>query len=683
MDNTTSFETRWDSLRAKNKVHSSCHTGPRPPGWDDIENSSDLQHHTGSSGSDCCPSFNVPNFADSTTSYQLPSSSQTHNITAGNDQPHVSLSTPSTTGNSGEPVPPPTSGTTTTTKDTQLPVTPPTSSNFTNTQHSDSFTSETKKNSSPLPVVSINENQRPWGDEFSDGTHEHFTDSSWENVHTSQTSNLNFSDSYIGERRHSIPISSVASESALSSIASGDNVSTKIIDRHMWASSDSFFCEDFTFCNRKGKVAVDQPRSYSQVLLRENQSENSDDPSQASEDTEPSRDFSPGDTPEGMTYNPVTGCKEVPDTPPLDRLSLGESIVGVSSDSPHRTHRERDATEDTSNSHHNMDLTQPGREHWIQFDGGSQDQLNLDMLVARGAFIPPPLSLNLQSVTPADSHTSDESATVTPSSPGDNCKSILSMKESGVVHSSGSYRGRLIRTCSQRGRRASKRVMSSVSRRMGQTTQDYGKVPEPIPPMYSKAAMTMQTGPGLFEQPTITCDKNEGEDGYVGAGEETKASDAGKISSPANTTASRSFLETAKAERVGSLRMPRLPTALVRRSLSLNTPRVERGEVPFQRLSENRPGSFRKAISGLGALARSFRRKSNAGPKVGNPDGGKKTNSVQNEPTSSETQKSVHRAGSFRGGRGRQTPQAPRLPRRTITPKSVESDDPRRPPLQM
>ncbi|KAK3887841.1 hypothetical protein Pcinc_008067 [Petrolisthes cinctipes] len=585
-------------------------------------------------------------------------------------------------------MPPPTCGSP---KDTQLPVASPIP-NTENKQMPGSQITETTENR-PLPVLSLPENQRPWSDEFSE-VNLHSSVSSWDNVHVSQTSDLNFSDSYLGERRHSIPTSNLASESALSSLASGDYTSTKIIDRHMWASSDSFFCEDFTFCNRKGKVTLDQPRSYSQVLLRENQSEKSNDHSQASDDNEPSQDFSPGDTPEGMIFSPM-GLKEVPDTPPLDRLSLGGESACVSSDSPHVTHSEIDAFKDNCNItiHYNSDstqrhtdTTQTGREHWIQFDGGSQDQLNLDILVAQGTFTPSPLSLNLQSEMP-DSQASDDSAAVTPSSPSDNCKTILSTIESGMVHSSGSYRGRLIRTYSQRGRRASKRVMNSVSRRMGQTTQEYGKVPEPKPPMYSKAAMTMQIGPGLFEQPTFTCDRSEDEAGSARSVEETKVSDEGKSSSLSDTMATTSFLETARAERVGSLRMPRLSTALVRRSLSLNTPRVEQGEVPFQRLSEHQPGSFRKAISGLGALARSFRRKSNSGPKVGSPDGSKKNNPVQasktsNEIPSRETPKNVRRTESFKGGRGRQTPQAPRLPRRNITHKSVESEYPRQRPLQ-
>ncbi|XP_069164581.1 uncharacterized protein [Procambarus clarkii] len=299
------------------------------------------------------------------------------------------------------------------------------------------------------------------------------------------------------------------------------------------------------------------------------------------------------------------------------------------------------------------------REHWITFDGSME---NLDLNSDE--------TFDIISAGTHDVYEANQSNCQTPETPPvsappseDHEKSILDVEQRREVYTTGNYKAMLVRTYSQRGRRASKRVISSVSRRI--STVDYGKLVDPVSPIYSKAVLTMQSGPGLFEKvkandDTDTIKSERLQQSLQGGKEQTKAVELPlkNTTISSDEVASTSFVEPAGKE---SMCIPRLRSALVRRSVSLNISRVEQ-EVPFQRLPDRRPGSFRKAISGLGTLARSFTRKSDSGPT-----GTSETRLAAQDP-------GLCRSSNFATS-SRQTPKAPRLPRRATSHKHDTSTD--------
>lgn len=279
----------------------------------------------------------------------------------------------------------------------------------------------------------------------------------------------------------------------------------------------------------------------------------------------------------------------------------------------------------------------PQRQHWVEFENGSTEQ-GTTMVATPCKIVPRTLTID-------DSNSSGE-ISLKPTPPGSplDMGTVVFQRTSPI--NAGNYSSRLIRTYSQRGRRASKRVISSVSRRM--SASDYGKLPESRPPLYSKAAMTMQSGPGLFEE---TPHRTESECPR----EEKKRPNSESIK------AKPSLEKPTESRRVGSMRLPRLPAALLRRSASLSSPHEKSREVPIERLTEQRPGSFRKF---LGVLAGSFRRKSN---KINNPD------------TAPDQDLSDNRSVSVPDTNDKQTPHAPRLPRKAAKHSFIinhESDRP-------
>ena len=369
-------------------------------------------------------------------------------------------------------------------------------------------------------------------------------------------------------------------------------------DCHMWISSDSFFCEDFTGSDAScwndnaaeyPELAPNQSPSCLSVLQTANS-----EVWTASELEEEETQMSASSSPCRLSENMRSFVSSSYSSDPV-----------VNSEAA--TLRVKDI---------------PKRQHWVQFEGGPTKQCT------------PQVTAPLEIVPSAPPPDTESSSGETPlQTPAPASASNLAMREkprSSPTH----YSGRLIRTYSQRGRRASKRVINSVSRRM--STPDYGRLPEPQPPMYSRAVMTMQTGPGLFNN-TL-----ESRDSECPREEE-------KQCQPPMSSLDKPVAHC----RVGSIRAPLVSTTHLRRSLSLNAPREESSGVPFQKLSEQRPGSFRRA---LGALTRSFRRKS----------------SITNTPdlATNENNSVTHRE---------QTPQAPRLPRRAARHSYPSTQDWERP----
>ncbi|XP_063881555.1 uncharacterized protein LOC135111776 isoform X2 [Scylla paramamosain] len=603
----SSFERRWDSLMNKSKVHSSCQT-ERPPGWDDVT------HRNASVKKDkrsrFCPSIVIQEPSKAwpaiPVSHKLPAppasvrsraaAQQTHHSVAHeqnalsmrrfSEQVHemftddflqIPLEPATSTSSLGSE--------SSTSEVAQL------SASITDVAHQSSFTSDVPQH---LSSISYATQEIP----SSDVAHQlsstsHVTQQCYSNSGDIQqlsfTSSVAQLSSVISETR---PSTSSTAHQVSSRGSDAQTSSSNAGDCHMWLSSDSFFCEDFSCSD--GDRRNDEEAEYPQLdslhspscpsvmqtvnsetwTVREPEEETEEDEMQLSASSSPNRVI--GNT---------------------------RSFVSMSNSSDTAINREV-ATLRVADA--------PRRQHWVQFDSGP---------VERWTPATPPLVI-APSPPPAETDSTHVEAPLQPSPPPSvPSLSIRERPRSSPTHA-GNYSGRLIRTYSQRGCRASKRVINSVSRRMSVT--EYGRLPEPQAPMYSRAAMTMQTGPGLFED---TASPTEPE---CPRGEEKRVQPEELKNKPMS-----SLKEPAAPRRVGSMRAPRMSGALLRRSLSLNSPRKESIDVPFQKLTEQRPGSFRRA---LGALARSFRRKSNK-PDMATNDNGSFTH-------------------------GKQTPQAPRLPRR-------------------
>ena len=392
--------------------------------------------------------------------------------------------------------------------------------------------------------------------------------------------------------------------------SSAQTSSSNAGDCHMWLSSDSFFCEDF--CS-DGDRRNDEEAEYPPQLDSLHSPSCPSVMQTVSSDTWIDRESEDGTEKEEedeIQLSASPSCNRViENTHPFVSLS-NSSDTAINAETA--TLRVADA---------------PRRQHWVQFDS---------VPVERWTPITPPLVI-APSAPPAEADFSHVEAPLQPSPPPRVPSLAIREGSRPSPTHAGNYSGRLIRTYSQRGCRASKRVINSVSRRMSVT--EYGRLTEPQAPMYSRAAMTMQTGPGLFEDTTSPAELE-----HPGEEEKRVQPEEPKIKSMS------SLKEPAAPRRVGSMRAPRMSGALLRRSLSLNSPRKESTEVPFQKLTEQRPGSFRRA---LGALARSFRRKSN------------KPDTATNENGST-----TH---------GKQMPQAPRLPRRAARQNYASTHDWERP----
>ncbi|XP_066973427.1 uncharacterized protein [Macrobrachium rosenbergii] len=499
-------------------------------------------------------------------------------------------------------------------------------------------------------------------------------------------------------------MSNLASHSASNSPARTPSQSSTsaITDRHLWASSDSFICEDFSFCKgvppkKPKEERLSQhspPRSFSQVLLNpqnmneqhltghDDLYEDLDVQLSGESSFKTSVDQVCCET-EGTSYNSlhtpnsnknVIGF-EASCHLDAENIAEGDSSFPVASNCI--TSQVEPTYQEVSSSPYRV-KEDSFRDNWIRFDceslnnlAGSSTGVNYDSAgstISKGDDIDfvHQSNFDMYDGNPLDPVTSPTSPVLYRNFSG----STLNLVEPRLHQTPEIYTGQLVRHYSIRGKRAGKRVTRTVSQKM--KPAEYGKLTEPVAPMFSKAALTMTSGPGLFEQSTtLPIDKavDSEEDAQV---EETEKEQKLELPKPTagnsdlNQT-NNSTLSPGLPNRAGSLRVPRLPSIFLRRSLSLNAPKVSRGEVPFQRLPE-RKGSFRKA---MGAIARSFRRR--PGERV-------QTNEVSShiaeKASSSAPPSRLHRSGST-GSSSRQIPKAPRLPRRTISHKQNSPNEPK------
>lgn len=377
-------------------------------------------------------------------------------------------------------------------------------------------------------------------------------------------------------------------------------------DHHMWISSDSFLCEDFTFTDFNH--LENEPKEHHETAA------------EPQWDTSRHCELQTPVSVNGGKFHGISRKGEekgiaVPATESPSRLICGSRLSTTPSDL---------SVNRKASTVRMADL--PQHQHWIKFENiqAERQTPEPEELWEKVSTIP---TLN------DDSKPGEIFPQPTPS--GSLPRVAALVKHKSIPTNAGSYSGRLIRTYSQRGHRASKRVIGSVSRRM--SASEYGRLPESLPPMYSKAAMTMQSGPGLFEETPKRVESSEcpREEEKQSHSEKSQA----KVSIP-------SLQEENRPRRVGSIRLPRMPRVSLRRSASVSAPLEQSKDVPFQRLTDQRPGSFRRA---LGALARSFRKKSN---------GTTKPSAADNQTTS------IPRDIDDPLINGKQTPQAPKLPRK-------------------
>ncbi|XP_071529401.1 uncharacterized protein [Panulirus ornatus] len=664
LEGDASFETRWDSLRNKNKVRSSCQVEKRPTGWEDVgHNCGGREKNANVDKSLFCPPFVIK---------EAPQTGQC--TTDGRKLSNVVIESPA----------------------------------------------------SP----------RVWRRNHNI-VHEMNEANSLDFREFSERVNHLFPESRLQGQYGSISTTNVAPQSASNSPSKkGVGASSSITDPRLWASSDSFICEDFTFYDRKGRDGQNKdflppPRSYSQVLYGGRQDELRDhlDATDNLSDQLPDN-FTQDDRFGGLSPELSLAlsndsldmeCFKVgSDVMVDDQADMADVFYVANHPSASMTSRVDDENEfraipgDCEASV--LQVTENvQREHWIKFDAGSTEHLAVSSkcpsnFSSTNSFP----SQNFDEDNFGVAQTSVSSTTSPPPSTDDHHASIVNLMDPSVVRAPEPYRGRFIRTYSQRGRRVSKNVLNSVSRRINAT--DYGKLTEPVPPRYSRAALTMNSGPGLFEEVPSEAvnvrDTGNTERSLQGRNEDARGIEVPLrtlTTSPPDNVATRTFLEPDLPQRVGSVRVPRLSSTLVRRSVSLSIPKVER-EVPFQRLPDRRQGSFRRAISGLGALARSFKRKpvsepvteavsqtcENGAPlpsKNGAPLPGQDTvpsgengaplpgqdtvpSGENGAPLPSENGTplpgaGVRRTGSFALTTSKQTPRAPRLPRRAISHRIV------------
>ncbi|MPC12868.1 hypothetical protein E2C01_005583 [Portunus trituberculatus] len=611
----SSFERRWDSLINKSKVHSSCQT-QRPPGWDN------LTHRNASvkkdKRSNLCPSIVIqePSRAWPATpiSHKLPAPPASVRSRAAGQQTHHSAAHEQNAFNMRRfseqmdemftddflqiPLEPATS-TSSLESESSTSEVAQLSASITDMAHQSFFTSDPPQQLSSVSYAAQETASSDVVHQLS-VTQQCYSDSGdVQQLSTSSEARL----SSISETRPST--SNTAHQASFRGGSGAQASSSNAGDCHMWLSSDSFFCEDFSPSDgdRRNDEEAEYPQldslhspSCPSVMQTVSPSTWADrEPEDETEEEEDEMQLSASSSPNRVTGN----------THSFDSL-LNSSDTAINTDVA--TLRVADA---------------PRRQHWVQFDS---------IPVERWTSVTPPLVI-APSAPPAETDFSHVEAPLQPSPPPSVPSLTFRERARSSPTHAGNYSGRLIRTYSQRGCRASKRVINSVSRRMSVT--EYGRLSEPQAPMYSRAAMTMQTGPGLFEE---TASPTEPEH----PGDEEKRFQPEEL----NNKPMSSLKEPAAPRRVGSMRAPRMSGALLRRSLSLNSPRKESTDVPFQKLAEQRPGSFRRA---LGALARSFRRKSN------------KPDTATNENGST-----TH---------GKQMPQAPRLPRRAAKQSYASTHD--------
>lgn len=371
--------------------------------------------------------------------------------------------------------------------------------------------------------------------------------------------------------------------------------------RHVWISSDSFFCEDFTLTDFNH---LEDNKKEQQKFATEH--------------------WNPSQVPvsEGWMSNEksqATSTKD--DEREIALTAMGSPSTLIWSSTPSAT--PSDFTVNTETSPVCIaGLTQ--RQHWVKFDASPVERSPKTEVLWERVLSTPTLN--------DDSDSGEIPLQLTPPCSPSKVATIVKHKNNPI--SVNNYSGRLIRTYSQRGHRASKRIICSVSRRM--SASEYGRLPESRPPMYSKAAMTMQSGPGLFEE---TQKKDEFQSSLEEVREPHSKEFKAKASMPSK--------EKQTAPRHGgSVRVPRVPSVSLQRSASAISSHEKSSNVPFQKLTIQRPGSFRRILS---ALTSSFRKNSN---------GAIKSYATANQKCSTPKDTSNNIIND------QQTPQAPRLPRR-------------------
>lgn len=623
-DQDSSFEKRWDSLRNKSKIHSSCQT-QKPPSWDDVTHSSARVKKDKKSSFRPSIVIQEPSRAWPATAvcHKFPAPPASGRCRTASQQTHGpearernSLSMREFSEQVNEIF---------SDDFLQIPVQHASSTSSLGSESSTSegeqlfaFTSDVAQQSSSTTGAIHQFSSTSYGAQqpyCASGVIHQLSSTSHvpqqcfsKSAGTQQLA----STSPVAQQSSSVTCDTQPSTSNMpqQSCCPGSAVlesSSNASDCHMWLSSDSFLCEDFTS-------------------------------SDAAENPEPEPHQSPFCPSVLETANPETRTVIEPEEEEEVQLSASSSlcrlsenarpIVSLSCSSEAATLRVADV---------------PRRQHWVQFDGGPTEQWTPQVVA--------PLEI-VPSAPPPDTYSSPGEFPLRPPSPASMPNVMIREKPRASPTHAGNYSGRLIRSYSQRGRRASKRVINSVSRRMSVT--DYGRLSESQPPMYSKAVMTMQSGPGLFEKALESTESERLRD-------EEKRFQAEELKMKPPT----SFLEEPiSPRRVGSVRAPRMSGTLLRRSVSLNSSRRETSDMPFRRLSEQRPGSFRKA---LGALARSFRRKSSSANKQ----------DIATNENSSVTQDRLNTGPAVT--HAKQTPQAPRLPRRAARQSYSSTHDWNRP----
>ncbi|KAG0723415.1 Ubiquitin-related modifier 1 [Chionoecetes opilio] len=608
-DQDSTFERRWDSMRNKNKIHSSCET-QRPPGWDDAIHR--RARVLKDKKSNLCPSIVIQEASRAypATAVQHipapPASGRSRGVaqhTPTHAHPQHSLDMMDFSEQVHDIFPD---------DFLQIPLQYASSVSSLESEASSleglqfpAFISDmahqsysTSDAAQQLSSISYGAQQSYFPSEVTQQP----TFTSHENQQCSSTSYATqqlSSPSAVAEQSYSSTHEPQPSTSNMDQQSSSPGLTVLDASRdcHMWLSSDSFVCEDFACsdadCHNDDTADHQEPAPHQSVscpyILRTANSEvwTASDLEEEEEDMQLSAASSPS--------------------------RLGEStypIVPASCSSDAAVNWEAATLRVTD---------VPWRQHWVQFDAGSTPQWGSNVTA------PPQI---VPSAPPPETYFSHAEVPLQPSLSVNEPSLAISERPRGSPTYAGNYSGRLIRTYSQRGRRARKRVINSVNRRMSAT--DYGRLAESQPPMYSRAVMTMQSGPGLFENNLEVTEL-----------ERPREEERRVPNEELNQRHVPLFLEEPVApRRMGSVRAPRMSARVLQRSVSLHSPRKEPSAVPFQKLTEQRPGSFRRA---LGALTRSFRRKSS---------GDNNQDQVTHESSSVTHCK--------------QMPQAPRLPRRAI-----------------
>lgn len=510
-DQDSSFEKRWDSLRNKSRIHSSC-PAQRSPGWDNVaQRSARVKRDKRST---FCPSIVIQEpgraWPAATVSHKLPAPPASGRCRAAPQQPHCPaahersfLSMTEFSEQMDEIF---------SDDFLQIPLEPASS---TSSLGSESSTSEGPQLSASTPDLAQQSSST------SDVTHQlSSTSSGAQQSHcSSDVSHQLSSTSPVAQQLPSVisdaqPSTSIRPQQSPSQGSAVAEPPSNASDCHMWLSSDSFFCEDFT-CS-------DAARQNSDTV----------------EHPEPDPHQSPSHPSVLQTVNPETWTASEPEEEEREIHWSASSSPCRLSDRVH-SNVSLSYSSDTSVTRDTATLRVADvqrRQHWVQFDGGPTEQWSPHVVA--------PLEI-VPSAPPPEAHSSPE-VPLQPPPPASAPSLAIHEKPKASPTHAGNYSGRLIRTYSQRGRRASKRVINSVSRRMSLT--EYGRLAESKPPMYSKAAMTMQTGPGLFEQTPENTESKR-------LREEEKRFQPEEL----NMKRPTSFLEEpVSPRRMGSMRVPRM-----------------------------------------------------------------------------------------------------------------------------